>query len=54
MWVVGIVVMDPLVEPDFKLKRIIPVIWLHDIFFDRLHDALGIGVALGIRPGLQP
>ena len=51
MWEIRVVIVDPLVECDLKVKRVIPVIAPDDIFFDGAHDTFGIRVALGIRPG---
>ncbi len=42
MWEIRVVIVDPLVQRDFEIKRVIPVITPDDIFFDGSHDAFGI------------
>ena len=51
MRVVIVVVVNPFVDGDFKVKRMIPVVTPDDVFFDGAHNAFGVGIALGIAPG---
>lgn len=45
---IRVVIVDPFVKSDFKVKGVILVIAPGNIFFDGAHDALGIRVAFGI------
>lgn len=47
MRIIRVISIDPLVQSDFKVKWVIPVIAPDDVFFDGAHDAFGIRTALG-------
>ncbi len=48
-----VIVVDPFVDGDLEVKRMIPVITPDDVFFDGAHDAFGVGVAFRVRPGCK-
>ena len=50
---VRIVIVNPFAQSYFKFKRALPVVAPDNAFFDGAHDALGIRVALRIRPGCK-
>ena len=50
---VVVVVVNPFVDGDFEVKRVIPIITPDDIFFDGAHDTFGVGIAFRIRPGCK-
>ena len=41
---VVVIVVNPFIDGDFKVKRVIPVVAPDDVFFDGAHDPFGIGV----------
>ncbi len=48
MRIVRVVIVDPLVECDLKIERVIPIVAPDDISLDGAHDTFGIRVTLGI------
>ncbi len=50
---IGVVVVDPFVDGDFEVKRMIPVVTPDNVFFDGAHDALSVRVAFRVRPGCK-
>ena len=50
MWEVGVVVVDPFVDGDFEVKRVIPIVAPDNVFFDRAHDPFSIRIALRVGP----
>ena len=49
MWEVGVVVIDPFVDGDFKVKRVIPIIAPDNVFFDGTHDTFSVRVAFRVN-----
>lgn len=47
---IRIVSINPLVDSNFKIERVIPFVAPNNIFFNDAHDPLGIRVAFGVAP----
>ena len=48
---IRVVIVDPFTEGDLEVEWSIPLVRPYGVLFDCTHDLLGVGIALGIRPG---
>jgi len=53
VWKIRIVIVNPFVKGDVKIKRIIPLIGPDNIFFNGAHDPFGVGIAFRVGPSSE-
>ena len=45
---VAVIVVDPFVNGELEVERVVPIVAPDDVFFDGPHDAFGIGVTFRV------